>query len=51
MTARRWPSMLQQRNSGAVISAVEDRIRKLLALADSPNKHEAAAAQRARTSR
>jgi hypothetical protein len=43
--------MLQQRNSGAVISAVEDRIRKLLALADSPNKHEAAAAQRARTSR
>ena len=36
--------MLQQRNSGAVISAIEDRIRKLLALADSPNEHEAAAA-------
>ena len=36
--------MLQQRNSGAVMSAIEDRIRKLLALADSPNEHEAAAA-------
>src|SRR5450755_3287434 len=36
--------MLQQRNSGAVISAIEDRIRKLLALADSPNEYEAAAA-------
>lgn len=35
---------LQQRSSGVVMSAIEDLIRKLLALADSPNEHEAAAA-------
>jgi hypothetical protein len=35
--------MLGQRDSGAVIGAIGDRICKLLALADSPNEHEAAA--------